>query len=463
MAILSIHSESPVFMLFSSISAMEPSYKIAVIGLWHLGETYSVCLAELGHAVVGLDENQAVVDNFSNNMPPLAEPKLAELLAANRAAGRLTYSTDFSAVKDCDIVWVTLDTPVNDEDEVDIEPVVTAIKKAAPNLRDGVLLVISSQLPVGTSANIIAMIKAARPSLDFEYIYSPENLRLGVAVDSFMQPGRVVAGVSSEKAFATFKNIFTKLPADIVSMSPASAEMTKHALNAWLATSISFTNDIADLCERYGADVEAVTRALKSDPRVGPKAYLFAGLGFSGGTLGRDLGAMMSAAELKGMKLPVIQAAFWKNKSRNDIVKVRLEKEMGDIKSKIFAMFGVTYKVGTSTLRRSQSLEIEKILRDAGAHIHLYDPWANAEEVSTITSSSFFNDPYEAAKRADAILVMTPWKDFASLDFGKLRAALSDTLVTSTAPILFDTCNILCDKEDIIKAAGFNYLSIGRA
>ena len=410
----------------------------------------------------GLDADQTAITNFSQNVPPLAEPKLAELLTSNRATGRLSYSTDFSLAKDRDVVWITLDTPVNDEDVADIEPVLAAIKKVTPDLRDGVLLVVSSQIPVGTSAKIIDMINAERPSLNFEYVYSPENLRLGIAVDSFMQPGRIVAGVSSEKALTMFKNIFVKMPGvEIVSMSSASAEMTKHALNAWLATSISFTNDIADLSERYGADVEAVAKALKSDPRVGPKAYLFAGLGFSGGTLGRDLKAMMNAASANGITLPVIEGAFLKNKSRNAIVPQRLAKELSDVKGKTIAMFGVTYKAGTSTLRRSQPLEIEKELREAGVQFRLYDPWAKAEEVAAVTPSSFFNDPYVAAEGADAILVMTPWKDFGSLDFKKLRAAMSNTATRDG--ILFDTCNILCDKEEMIRAAGFTYMSIGRS
>lgn len=437
---------------------MDSSYKIAVVGLWHLGEIYSVGLAELGNTVIGIDADTTVVENLSRDIPPLAEPKLTELLAVNRAAGRLTYSNDFGAVRDCDVVWITFDTPVNDDDEADINPILEAVKKVTPDLKEGVLLVVSSQIPVGTSANILAMVKAVRPSLNFEYVYSPENLRLGVAVDSFLQPGRIVAGVNSEKALAIFKNIFIKMNAEIVSMSPVSAEMTKHALNAWLATSISFTNEIADLCELYGADVEVVAKALKSDPRIGAKAYLFAGLGFSGGTLGRDLKAMMNAADAKGIKLPVIESVFIKNKSRNSIVRSRLGKELD---GKNIAMFGVTYKAGTSTLRRSQPLEIEKELRDTGFQFRLYDPWAKADEVSAITPSLFFNDPYVAAQGVDAILIMTPWKDFGSLDFKKLRAAVSAAPATQS-PILFDTCNILCDKEAIIREAGFRYLSIGR-
>ena len=442
-------------MLSSSVSGMNSSYKIAVLGLWHLGEIYSACLAELGHNVVGISDDRAVIGNFSKNIPPLAEPSLEDMIARNRAAGRLAFSSELSGVKDRDVVWITFDTPVNDDDESDPGIVFKTIEALAPHLREGALLVVSSQIPVGSSEKIVAAIKKARPTLKFDYVYSPENLRLGDAVKGFMEPGRVVAGTASDRALKIFKEILAKLPAEVVAMNPASAEMTKHALNAWLATSISFTNDIADLCERYGADVEAVAGALKTDPRVGPKAYLFAGLGFSGGTLGRDLKAMMKAAKEGSIKLPVIEGAFMKNTTRTALVPVRLAKELGELKGKKLAMFGVTYKAGTSTLRRSQPLEVEAMLRAKGAAFNLYDPWAKATEVAEKTPSSFSADPYLAAQGADAILVMTPSRAFGDLDFGRLKKAAKGDL-------FFDTCNILCDKEEVIRKAGFKYIRIGR-
>lgn len=435
---------------------MASSYRIAVVGLWHLGEIYSVGLAELGHNVICIDENASVIENFEKNIPPLAEPRLAELLAKHKTRGALSYTTDFSKIKECNVVWFTFDTPVNDEDEVDVSVVVNAILKAVPYLQNGTLIMVSSQLPVGTSEKVIGMIKAKRPELAFDYAYSPENLRLGDAVKCFLEPGRIVVGAGSDAALVKAKEVFANLNAEIVPMSPASAEMAKHALNAYLATSISFTNDIADLCEQYGADVEAVIKALKTDPRVGPKAYLFAGLGFSGGTLGRDLKAMMKAGDERNVETPVIKSVFAKNKTRDAIVENRLMKELGEIKGKTFAMFGVTYKAGTSTLRRSQPLEIEKSLRGQGMTLKLYDPWAKPEEVTEQTPSSFFNDPYAAAEGAEGILVMTPSRDFGNFDFKKLRAATKGNL-------LFDTCNILCDKEKDINDAGFHYIRIGRA
>lgn len=435
---------------------MGSHYKIAVVGLWHLGEIYSVGLAELGHQVVGIDDNAATIENFTKNIPPLAESRLAELLAARQATGNLLYTTDFGAIKNCNVVWFTFDTPVNDEDEVDVSVVINAIDRSISHLESGVLIVVSSQLPVGTSEKIVAMIKAKRPELVFNYAYSPENLRLGDAVKCFLEPGRIVVGAAGDGALTNVKEIFSKLNAEIVSMSPASAEMAKHALNAYLATSISFTNDVADLCEQYGADVEAVVKALKSDPRIGLKAYLFAGLGFSGGTLGRDLKVMMKAGGERNIEVPVVESVFAKNKTRNALVEKRLIKEIGPLAGKTFSMFGVTYKAGTSTLRRSQPLEIEKSLREHGMTLKLYDPWAKPEEVTAATSSSFFNDPYAAAQGVHGILVMTPSRDFGNFDFRKLRAATKGN-------ILFDTCNILCDKEGDIVDAGFRYIRIGRS
>ncbi|MDO8728306.1 MAG: nucleotide sugar dehydrogenase [bacterium] len=434
---------------------MIASYKIGVVGLWHLGEIYSAGLAELGHSVIGIDENEEVIRNLENNIPPLAEPKLAELLASNQSAGRLLYSSNFSKIKECNVVWVTFDTPVNNEDEVQLDVVFKSVERAIPYLQDDVLFMVSSQIPIGTSKKIVAMIKEKCPEITFYYAYLPENLRLGEAVRCFMNPDRIVVGTEDDKALAKIKEIFSPLNVEIVVMNSSSAEMTKHSLNAFLATSISLANDIADLCELYGANVEEVIKALKSDPRIGPKAYLFAGLGFSGGTLGRDIKAMMMAGRAQAVALPVIESVFLKNKSRNVIVEQRLIKELGDIKGRTFAFFGVTYKAGTSTLRRSQPLEIEKLLREAGVTLKLYDPIAKIDEVATITPSSFSDDPYDAAKDAEVVLIMTPWKDFRDLDFPKLRTAMAGAL-------LFDTCNILWDKRNEIKSAGFKYICIGQ-
>ena len=434
---------------------MGKPYTIAVIGLWHLGEVYSACLAELGHTVKGISDDLAVIENFKKNIPPLGEPRLAELIEKRQKEGVLTYTADWSAVKDADVVWFTYDTPVDDKEEVDISIVRDALAKALPHFKEGVLVAMSSQLPVGTSSEFCASIKKMRPELSFSYVYTPENLRLGDAVRIFMEPGRIVVGTDSSDALEAMKFIFAKLNAEILLMSPASAEMAKHAMNAWNATCISFTNDLADLCEATGADVEDVIKALKTDSRVGPKAYLFAGLGFSGGTLGRDLKAMLKAGRNTNIELPMITAAYAKNASRDEIVPARLQKLFGSISGKTIALFGVTYKAGTSTLRRSQPLAIEARLRAAGALLRLYDPLAIPEEVAAVTPSPFFRDPYEAANGADIALVMTPSPDYRNLDFAKLKSVMKQ-------PVLFDTCNILPTVEEKIVSAGLSYMRIGR-
>ncbi|OGG58860.1 hypothetical protein A2765_00575 [Candidatus Kaiserbacteria bacterium RIFCSPHIGHO2_01_FULL_56_24] len=434
---------------------MGSGYTIGVIGLWHLGEVYAASLAEIGHTVIGLSDDATLVGNFQKNIPPLAEPRLAELLAANQESGGLSFSTDFSKIKDCNVVWFTQDVPTDENDTVDVSGVLDAARDAARYFADGVTVAVSSQLPVGTSAKIIEVVRSARPELSFGYFYSPENLRLGDAVKCFMEQERVVVGAATPGALKAAQDIFSPLKTEIISMSPASAEMAKHAMNAWLATSISFTNDLADVCEKTGADIEDVIRALKSEPRVGSKAYLFAGLGFAGWSIARDLKALMAVAGEKHIELPIIAGAYAKNRARTGVVLARLQERYGDIKGKTFAIFGVTYKVGTPTLRHSQSLQIEEQLRAAGATVRLYDPLAKAEEVAAATSAPFFNDPYEAAQGADGVLVLVPDRALREFDFKKIASSMK-------TPFLFDAQNILIPKEGDIRAAGIEYSSIGR-
>lgn len=427
---------------------MKSDYKIAVAGLWHLGETYSAGLAELGHRVFGITEDQMSADNFMKFQPPLAEPGLEELLRENISAGRLSYSADYSSVSDANVFWVTFDTPVNENDDVDLSVVFDAFEKAIPFFKDGVLAVVTSQLPVSTSEKLIKMIKERRPELNFGYVYTPENLRLGEAVKCFMEPGRVVVGADSVESLSKIKEIFSPLKAEILEMSPASAEMAKHALNGFLATSLSFINDIADVCEKTGADVLDVIKALKSDPRIGQKAYLDASLGFSGGTLGRDLKALSHFAKSTGISLPVIENVYSKNLARKNWVIEKLKSEIGVLNGARIAILGLTYKAGTSTLRRSQALEVASDLNKVGAVLFLTDPKAEREDI--------LRDPYQAAKGVKAVVLMTPWPDYKNLDFKKLAE------VCGGNPLFLDTRNFLYQKEGEIVEAGFKYKGIGR-
>jgi UDPglucose 6-dehydrogenase len=434
------------------------SSKIAVIGLWHLGEIYSAGLAGLGHQVVGVDEDEKVVKDLMEGIPPLAEPGLSETIRKNIAAGRLFYSTDIKNIIGCDTVWFTFDTPVNSRDESDLKPMLKMLRKAVPYIKSDALVVVSSQIPAGTSQMIRDIIHKARPTLRFHYAYTPENLRLGEALNNFLRPERVVIGAESDLAFELLSQILEGLDAVLVKMSPASAEVAKHALNAFLATSISFINDIADVCERVGADVLDVTKALRSDARIGERAALGAGMGFSGGTLGRDLVSLTQNARKNKSTLPVIENVFKKNLSRPEKVVERLAKLLGGLKKKQITIYGLTYKPGTPTLRRSRSLELASLLAKKGAILVLCDPHVPREDVlSEVDKKALVNDNvYDAAKNSHALLFVTPWADFRHLDFAKLMR------YSRRQAVILDTSNLLHEESIAIKKQGFRYYGVGR-
>ena len=491
-AIFILHGAGVSLAAFLSVSyreAMTEKRKIAVVGLWHLGETYAACLAELGHEVVGIDADEGVITNLSRGVPPLAEPDISEMLAHNIAAGRLRFSADFEAVRGCDVVWMTFDTPVDEEDRADTAPIFAASEKILSHLSDGVFVIISSQVPVGTTEEIKNFIRKERPLLAFGIAHVPENLQLGRAVKSFFEPGSVVIGAEDEKTFDAIEKIFypstegegyperseaeskdygsrpnaaasrrviRPLHPKFLRMSIASAETAKHARNAFLATSLAFIYDIADLCEKTGADVTDVSRALRADPRIGQDAYLDASIGFSGGTLGRDLRALLKKAEDTGADLPVIASALAKNSSRRQMTRRVLQESMGDLAGKTIGIFGVAYKPGTSALRRSLALEIAKMLRDAGAAVRASDPEAKKEDVEK-TGIAFFRDPYEAAEGCHALILITAWPEFSALDAEKIARIMKEP------KLFFDARNFLKDKEEDFKKAGVAYRGVGRS
>ncbi len=417
------------------------SYKIAVVGLWHLGEIYSACLAELGHHVIGTDEKK-----FTS--PPIAEPKLESLIFQNQSSGRLCYDDDFGKIAGQDILWLTLDTPINDEDKPDTKIIFETLEKSLKFLKQKVLIVVSSQLPVGTSKKIIEFVKEKRGDLKFDYVYSPENLRLGNAVNCFFNPERIIVGTDSSEALVKMEEIFAGLNCPVLKMSVESAEVAKHALNAFLATSLSFAYDIADVCEKMGADIIDVKKALVSDSRIGAKAYLDPSLGFSGGTLGRDLNAILDIMKESGATLPVIESVLRKNRDRKELVINILKRELRILRDKSVTILGATYKAGTPTLRRSLALEVKKLLEDNGVSVRIFDAGAEGD---------FFKDLYKAAEGADAIVAITPEPELSGIDFAKLKRIMKNPAV------FFDTRNFFADRESEICSIGFKYIGMGRS
>lgn len=429
---------------------------IGVVGLWHLGEVVSTCLAEFGHKVTAYDPDPAVVEKFRRGEPVLAEPGIVELMAKNIKAGRLSYEV-FSpkCAKLHDAFFVTFDTPITKNDSPDTGIIEKAVEELAKNAKSGLLIVVMSQLSVGTLDKLQQRIKKIRGKDDVKIAYVPENLQLGRAIESFMKPARTIIGADA-KAAEEVKRVFQKLPGENIVMSPASAEMVKHALNSFLAVSLSFIYNIADICEVVGADVVAVSRALKSDPRIGAAAYLDSSLGFSGGTLMRDMRVLEAKARENKMTAPVISSAIVTNAKRLTRAVKILGKHLGPLKGKKVTVLGLTYKPGTPTLRASLAISLMKLLRQQGMVVSGSDPAASCAEVVKLTGGDCDKDPYRAASGTSSVIMITAWPEYERLDLKKLKKSMG-------SPLLFiDARNFLAGRTDEFKKLGFRYQGVGR-
>ena len=431
--------------------------KIGVVGIWHLGEIVAVSLAELGHEVIGVDENQLTIDNLKKFQVPLEEPGLDDLLKKNIVNGRLNFSSDFSNLKDCDCIFMTYDTPVGEDDEPDLSVLFESAEKIASYIKPDALFVVMSQVPVGTTKKLFASMKEINPLLDCGVVYFPENLQLGQAVKCFLQPDRFVVGIENEDAKKCFETIISGINCPRQYTNIASAEMTKHALNAFLATSLSFIYNISDICEKVGADVTAVAEALRSDKRIGHDAYLDSSLGFSGGTLMRDLKTLNKLSVDFNCSIPVIKGVLDTNEGRRKKIVQRLENIFQIPLSKLkLGILGITYKPCTPTLRRSLGLEIVEILLKNGVSVSIYDPGAQSNELREKTGLEMSVDPYEMALGCHGVLLVTAWPEFQSIDFVKLISNMSSPYV------FFDTRNFLKQNEEAIHVAGLKYIGMGR-
>ena len=396
--------------------------KVAVLGLWHLGSVTAACIASAGHEVVAWDPDPATVMALSEARAPVAESGLRELLSEVLASGRLVLAADLvTTVHDADIIWIAFDTPVDDADRADVESVVGHVGAALPHAKDGALVLMSSQLPVGTSARIEREAAAVAAGRRLSVACCPENLRLGRAIDVFMHPDRVVAGVRSHADRQTIARLFAPITSRIEWMSVESAEMTKHAINAYLATSVAFINEIAVICERSGADAKEVERGLKTDSRIGPGAYLSPGGAFAGGTLARDLTLLDAKADEFGLRVPLLDGVQESNRIHSLWSYRTVIATLAPVANRRIAVWGLTYKPGTDTLRRSLSVELCRMLVREGASVAAFDPLVRtlSEEISGIEMCA---DPISAATLADAVVVATPWPVFREVTAEALLA-----------------------------------------
>ncbi len=426
---------------------------IATIGLWHLGTVTSACLASAGHRVVGFDPDTALIAGLRQGRLPVSEPGLDELTREGLAVGALRFSSEPRDLADAEIVWVTYDTPVDENDYADVEFVIARVAAVFPHLRDRALVLISSQLPVGSTRRLADLYARALPQSNVTFAYSPENLRLGTAIDVFLHPDRVVVGTRDEHDRARIAALFAPITDKIEWMSVESAEMTKHALNAFLATSVTFANELGALCERVGADARAVERGLETDARIGPRAYLRPGGAFAGGTLARDIAFLIEIGRAKNVPTNLLAAVKTSNDAHKHWARRALQHALGDLRGKTIAVLGLTYKPGTDTLRRSSAVEQCHWLREQGARVVAFDPAVKTlpDELTRVIE---LRPSFEAALRgADAAIVATEWQEFTAIRADEVAQWMRQ-------PIVLDASRFL--DKNLGSDSHIRYIAVGK-
>ena len=433
--------------------------KIAMIGTGYVGLVSGVCFSDFGHDVVCVDKMDAKIAQLERGEVPIYEPGLDAVMARNVAAGRLTFSTDLAAAVDgADAVFIAVGTPTRRGDgHADLTYVMEAASEIARALTGYTVVVTKSTVPVGTNRKVDAAIRAANPQAEFDVASNPEFLREGAAIDDFMKPDRVVVGIESDRAKGVMGDIYRPLflrDFPIVYTDLESAEMIKYAANAFLATKISFINEIAALCERVGADVKSVAKGMGLDGRIGNK-FLHAGPGYGGSCFPKDTSALARIGQEHGAPQRITETVITVNEmtKRRMIDKV-LDLCGGSVNGKTVAVLGVTFKPGTDDMRDAPSLTVVPALVGGGARVRVVDPHGKREGEALLPGVHWETDPYAAADGSDCLLILTEWNEFRALDLKRLAAAMA-------TPNLADLRNIY-DKADATAAGFSGYVGVGR-
>ena len=394
---------------------------VTVYGLWHLGCVTAACVSAAGNRVVGLDLDEPVVADLRAGRPPLHEPGLTELTAAETRAGRLSFTTNAAeALRDADVLWVTFDTPVDDNDVADVRFVRRQLDAIREFIPQRCIVLISSQVPAGFTRQLMHDWQECH----LRFAYSPENLRLGKAIEVFRNAERVVLGLNDNTAKVALWDLMRPFTQRIEWMSVESAEMTKHALNAFLATSVTFANELARLCEAVGADAKEVERGLKSEGRIGPKAYLSPGAAFAGGTLARDVRFLTAFGKQHQLDTPLLGGVLASNDVHKDWVRTKIKALLGDVRGATVAVLGLTYKPGTDTLRRSLAVELCRWMRDSGMTVRAHDPAVKQLPPELKPVIDLRPSVSDALAGADLAVVATEWPDYRGLKADDFAGAM---------------------------------------
>ncbi|MEE3625058.1 UDP-glucose/GDP-mannose dehydrogenase family protein [Nitrospirillum sp. BR 11752] len=434
--------------------------RIAVIGTGYVGLVSGACFSEFGVTTVCVDKDASKIERLNRGEIPIFEPGLDDLVAKNAKAGRLSFTTDLaSAVRDVDAVFIAVGTPSRRGDgHADLSYVYAAAKEVALALDPAryTVIVTKSTVPVGTGREVARIIGEARPGLDFDVCSNPEFLREGAAIGDFMRPDRVVIGAESERAQAVMKALYRPLyliETPIVMTSLETSELIKYAANTFLATKITFINEVADLCEKVGANVHDVAKGIGLDGRIGRK-FLHAGPGYGGSCFPKDTLALARTAADVGSPLRIVETVIDINDKRKKAMAARIVAAAGgSVEGKRVGILGVTFKPNTDDMRDAPSLDIIPELQRLGAVVQAYDPAGMHEAERLLPGVAWCADAYAAIQDSDILAILTEWNEFRALDFDRVRRSMK-------APVLVDLRNIY--NPDDMKAAGFTYQSIGR-
>ncbi|MEO0944496.1 MAG: UDP-glucose/GDP-mannose dehydrogenase family protein [Pseudomonadota bacterium] len=433
--------------------------RIAMIGTGYVGLVSGVCFSDFGHDVVCVDKDASKIERLERGEIPIYEPGLDTLLSKNVEAGRLSFTLDLAeALEGCEAVFIAVGTPTRRGDgHADLTYVMAAAEEIAKTAKDYIVVVTKSTVPVGTNREVAQVLRKANPNLEFDVASNPEFLREGAAIDDFMRPDRVVVGVETERAAKVMNDIYRPLflrDFPIVTTDLESAEMIKYAANAFLATKITFINEIAALCEKTGADVKEVSRGIGLDGRIGNK-FLHAGPGYGGSCFPKDTSALARIGQDYASPMVITEAVM----KVNEDVKRRMVEKLRDLcggtfNGKKIAVLGVTFKPNTDDMRDAPSLTIVPSLVGGGANVHAVDPQGRHEGEALLPHVTWETDVYEAAADADLVVVLTEWNEFRALDLERLAKGMA-------TPRMADLRNIYSNID--AEAAGFEaYVSVGR-
>ncbi|MBK7790410.1 MAG: UDP-glucose/GDP-mannose dehydrogenase family protein [Saprospiraceae bacterium] len=431
---------------------------IAVVGTGYVGLVTGTCFAETGNHVVCIDIDAHKVQRMQNGEVPIYEPGLETLFERNTKAGRLSFTTDLKeGIKQAKIIFLALPTPPGEDGSADLKYILQVAADLSGMIEDYKVIVDKSTVPVGTAEKVQAILEEKLSADLFDVVSNPEFLREGVAVDDFLKPDRVVIGVNSKRAEETMLRLyepFVRQGNPIIVMDIRSAELTKYAANAYLATRISFMNEIANLCERLGADVDHVRKGMGSDTRIG-KRFLFPGVGYGGSCFPKDVMALSKAAGDVDYKFRILDAVMTVNEKQKEVLFDKINRYFkGDVKGKTIAVWGLAFKPETDDIREAPAITLIRQLQEQGAQVKAYDPEAMENFRNQVTSEvQYCEDMYEALDGADALAVITEWSVFRMPDFDLIKSKLSHAAV-------FDGRNVYSVQE--LEKLGFHYESIGR-